>query len=340
MLLDAGDEITGVKVLLERVEQNMSDSMQHSQKVVDRLTLHRYENPNDDDQRFGYFIDEGVMIACSDPSYLEQLAAVWLGRAGEWSTLADNRRFTSILSRCVGTQGERPQISFFADPMAIVRQFASNSAGATATLAMLPAFGLDGIQGVGGSAIVAPPDFDSIAHFHVLLGSPRKSILALLRPKTGSTAPENWIPETAASYSTINWDIASTVKAVEQLYNQFRGPDTFNTEAMARANDRLKIDLRKDVLENLEGRITMMQGFVRPVKLNSGSNVYGIRMRNIDHFKNNVFPALLKLVESRIQPTTENFGKLTATIFNIQPAPQSTSSRVADSYARDLLCIR
>ncbi len=50
---------------------------------------------------------------------------------------------------------------------------------------MLPAFGLDGIQGLGGSWIVAPPDFDSIAHFHVLLGSPRRSILGLLRPKSG-----------------------------------------------------------------------------------------------------------------------------------------------------------
>lgn len=318
LLIDAGDEITAVKVMLDRVQQNMSDSMQHSQKTLDRLTLHRYENPNNDNERFGYFIDEGVMIGCSDPTYLEQLAVVWLGKASEWPSLADNRRFTSILSRCVGTQGERPQISFYADPMAIIRQFAPKDVGATTVLAMLPVFGLDGIQGVGGSGIVAPPDFDSIAHFHVLLGSPRKSILGLLRPKSGSTTPENWVPDTASGYNTINWDIASTVKAVEQLYNQFRGPDTFNTEVMARANQQLQIDLRKDVLENLEGRLTLMQGFVRPVKLNSGSNVYGIRMRNIDQFRNNVFPALLKLIETRTETKTENFGKVTATIIEVR----------------------
>ncbi len=193
--------------------------MLHSEKTIDRLTLHRYQNPNREQERFAYLIDEGVMIASSDPNYLEQLAAVWLGKAGDWSSLADNKRFTSILSRCVGTQGERPQLSFFADPMAMVRQFAPKTAAATTTLAMLPAFGLDGIQGVGGSWIVAPPDFDSISHFHVLLGSPRRSILGLLRPKSGSTTPENWVPETTASYSTINWDIASTVKAIEQLHN-------------------------------------------------------------------------------------------------------------------------
>ena len=328
LLLDAGDEITGIKVMLERVEKNMSANMQHREKVIDRLTLHRYENPNNDEQRFGYFIDEGVMIACSDPNYLEQLAAVWLGTAGEWSCLADNRRFTSILSRCVGTQGERPQLSFFADPLAVIRQFAPNNATATTTLAMLPAFGIDGIQGVGGSWIVAPPDFDSIAHFHVLLGSPRKSILALLRPKSGSTTPENWVPETAAGYSTLNWDFASTIKAIEQLYNQFRGPDAFNTEAIARVSNQLKIDLRKDVLENLEGRVTIVQGFVRPVAINSGSNIYAIKMRNIAVIKNTVFPILKEQIEARTETTTENFGKVTATIFKSRqgrnpPSPDS-----------------
>ncbi len=328
LLLDAGDEITGVKVLLERVEQNMSDNMQRSQKVVDRLTLYRYENPNNDNERFGYFIDEGVMIACSDPGYLEQLAMVWLRKASEWSSLADNRRFTSILSRCVGTQGERPQLSFFADPMATFRQFASNNAGATAALAMLPVFGLDGIQGVGGSWIVAPPDFDSIAHLHVLLASPRKSILGLLRPKSGSTTPENWVPDTVAGYSTINWDIASTVKAVEQLYNQFRGQDAFENEFIARTSAQLQVDLRKDILDNLEGRLSLMQGFVRPVTLNSGSNVYAIKMRNIDLFRNNVFPTLLKLTEARTEVTTESFGKLTATIVKFRQRGRGPSPDV------------
>ncbi len=317
LLLDAGEEIAGVQVMLDRLEKSMSADMQHSQKALDRLTMHRYENPNRDRERFGYFIDNGVMIASTDPNYLEQLAAVWLGTAGEWSSLADNRRFTGILSRCVGTQGERPQVSFFVDPMAIVRQFAPSTATATTVLAMLPAFGLDGIQGVGGSWIVAPPDFDSITHFHVSLGSPRKSILGLLRPKSGSTTPEDWVPESVASYSTINWDIASTLKAVEQLYNQFRGPEAFEKEVLAQANDRLQIDLRKDVLDNLDGRLTLLQGFVRPVTINSGSNLYAIKMKNAEYVKNNVIPKLFELVEARTEVSTENFGKFTARVLKV-----------------------
>lgn len=318
LLLDAGEEITGVQVMLERLEKSMSADIQHSQKPFDRLTMHRYENPNRQQERFGYFIDNGVMIATTDPNYLEQLAVIWLGQAGDWSSLADNRQFTGILSRCVGTQGERPQISFYVDPMAIVRQFTPSTATSSMVLAMLPAFGLDGIQGVGGSWIVAPPDFDLISHFHLSLESPRRSILGLLRPKKGSTTPEDWVPESVASYNTINWDIASTFKAIEQLYNQFRGPEAFDKEVLARANDRFQIDVRKDVLENLDGRFCLLSGFVRPVTINSGSNVYAIKMKNAQYVKNTVVPKLFELIEARTEVTTENFGKFTAQVIPIR----------------------
>jgi hypothetical protein len=316
-LLDAGDEIASVQILLNRIRESLPESMEHTEKKVGELTLHRYENLNRRQERFGYFIDKGVMIAVSDPNYLDQLANVWLGTAQGWSSLAENRRFTSILARCVGTQGERPQVSFFVDPMAMVRQFSPKTATATATLALLPAFGLDGIQGVGGSAIVAPPDFDMISHIHVQLGSPRKSVLGLLRPKSGSTTPEDWVPENVATYLTINWDIASTVKAVEQLYNQFRGAEGFENEIISRLNDQLQVNFRKDILEMFEGRLTRIEGFVRPITVNSGSGLLAVKVKNMEYFRNNVMPRLLEVIETRNGLLNETIGKLNVKVLEI-----------------------
>ncbi len=307
-LLDAGDEIASVQILLNRLQESMPAEMQHTEKMVDRLTIHRYENETSRQQKFGYFIDKGVMVAVSDPDYIEKLALVWLGQVPDWESLADNRRFTSILAQCVGTQGERPQISFYADPMGLFRQFNSQSAAGTAALAMIPALGFDGIQGVGGSSILAPPDFDAISHFHIQLASPRKSVLGLLRPKAGSTTPENWVPENVATYVTINWDFVSTAKAVEQLYNQFRGPEAFQNEVIAPASERLAVDFRKDILEMFEGRITRLEGFVRPITINSGSFVVGIRIKNMQYFKDNVYPKLMEVVESRNAVASESLG--------------------------------
>lgn len=316
-LLDAGEEISSVQVLLRRIEEEASDNMVHQEKEVAGLILHRYENPNRRQDQFSYFIDDGVIIACTDSGYIEKLAQKWTGGLDDAKTLADNRRFTSIMSRCVGTEGERPQVSFYADPMAMIRQFTPRTTATTMTLAMLPALGLDGIEAVGGSWIVSPPDFDSISHFHLQLSSPRRAVLSLLRPKSGSTSPEPWVPDSVASYSTLNWDLASTIQGIERLFNQFRGEDALNNEVFARVSERLEVDFRKDVLGNLEGRITIIQGFVRPVTINSGSNVYAIRLVNEEFFKSNVLPKLLEQIENRTEIKTESFGPIKAHVIDV-----------------------
>ncbi len=326
VLLDAGQEISSVQVLLNRMHEAATD-MVHEEKAFERLTLHRYQHPERRRQRIAYFIDDGVIIATSDPDYAEVLAARWLGLPSDDGVLADNRKFTSMMARCVGTAGERPQVSFYVDPLEIVRQLLPRTATTSMVLAMLPALGIDGIEAVGGSAIIAPPDFDSISHFHLSLSSPRRGILSLLRPKSGSTTPEPWVPDSIAGYSTINWDLASTLQGIERLFNQFRGDDALNGQVFAPLSKRLDLDFRKDILDNLEGRITILQGFVRPVRINSGSNVYAVRLKNPEYFKNNVLPKLLKQVEQRFKITTEGFGKLTAQVF--VPGREQTDSNAA-----------
>ena len=327
LLLDAGQEIAGVQVILGRMHE-AARNLVHEEKNVGRLTLHRYQNPDRRRQQFAYFIDQGVIVACSDADYVERLAARWLGEAADGPSLADNRKFTALMARCVGTTGERPQLSFYVDPLEIVRQFVPRNAATSVGLAMIPALGLDGIEAVGGSAIIAPPDFDSISHLHVSLSSPRRGILSLLRPKSGSTSPEPWIPDSVAAYSTINWDLASTLQGIERLYNQFYGEEALDKNVFDRFNQRFELDVRRDILENLEGRITMCQGFVRPVRINSGSNVYAIRLRNPEYVKNNVLPKLLRQVEERLPVTVEGFGKLTAHVIQIGNADQSPDAPI------------
>ncbi len=329
MLLDAGDEISSVQVMLNRIE-SAAAQMVHDEKAFDRLTLHRYQNPNRQRQQFAYFIDDGVIVATSDADYLERLAARWLGQSLEGGTLAENKKFTAMMSRCVGTEGERPQVSFYVDPLEIVRQFVPKNAATSMTLAMLPALGIDGIEAIGGSAIISPADFDAIYHFHLSLASPRRGVLSLLRPKAGSTSPEAWVPDSVAGYSTINWDLASTLQGIERLYNQFYGDDALDLNVFANINQRLDLDFRKDILENLEGRISIMQGFVRPVTINSGSNVYAIRLTNPMYVKNNVLPKLLAQVEKRFQVTTESFGKFTAQVFEVAGQNRPTTIRTPE----------
>ncbi len=58
-----------------------------------------------------------------------------------------------------------------------------------------------------------------------------------------------------------------------------------------------------------------MQGFVRPVRVNSGSNVYALRLKNPEAFKTNVLPKLMAQVESRTEVMDKTFGKLQVQVF-------------------------
>ncbi|MFO0943764.1 MAG: hypothetical protein U0930_23765 [Pirellulales bacterium] len=314
VMLDAGDEISNIQVLLKRMEEAVGENAPHREKSLDRLTLHSYTNNDRADQQFAYFIDGGTIVGCNSLAYIEDLAQVWLGKGGDRKTLADNSKFVTIMSRCVGTEGERPQISFYADPLGMIREFTPKNPGTAMFLGLLSPLGLDGVEAMGGSWIVSPPDFDAIGHFHVSLSSPRREILALLRPKSGAVVPEAWVPSSSASYMTVNWDIQSTYTAVERLFNRFQGKDALEQKVFAGINKQLDIDVKKDVLDNLEGRLTMVQGFVRPITVNSGSNVYAIRLKNPKHIENNVLPKVLKSFGERVTFTSEAFGKIKAQV--------------------------
>ena len=206
LLIDAGEEISSIKVLLQRIEDSANNRMVHEEKDFGPFKIHRYQNPERRREQFAYFIENGTMVASSDADYVEVLAAGWLGTGGEEETLSDNSDFVSIMSKCVGTEGERPQISFFVDPIGIVKQFTPRDAGSAVVLSTLPVLGLNGIEGIGGSWIINPKDFEAINHFHIQLKSPRKGLLSFLKPKDGPTTPEPWVPGSVASYATINWD--------------------------------------------------------------------------------------------------------------------------------------
>jgi hypothetical protein len=316
LMIDAGEEISSIQVLLQRMDQAIGEGSEHLQKNVDRLTLHSYQNRDRSDQQFAYFIDGGTMVACTNVAYIEDLAQVWLGK-GDRKTLADNEKFVSIMSRSVGTEGERPQVTFYADPIGIVRDFTPKNPGTMLFLGMMGPLGIDGFEALGGSWIVSPPDFDSISHFHLSLASPRRAVLALLRPKSGSVTPEQWVPANVGSYMTVNWDIKSTIDAIERLFNQIRGQNAFEEQVLAVANQRLNLDIKKDVLDNMEGRLSLIQGFVRPISVNSGSNVYAVRLKNPKNFENNVLPKLVELVKQRTEVTTESFGKIRAQVIEV-----------------------
>jgi hypothetical protein len=295
-LLEAKDRLSDVQTLFERIRKNNG---QPPAKVYSVGSIQVSDtNPNAEENRsFLYFMHDGVMVGSNSRSYIEHCAQLFEKTSVEHKPLAQKTEFLDIMTRCAGTQGERPQISFYVDPIGIFKEVSKSNPAALFIFPILTSLGVDGIKGVGGSYIMAPAEFDAIAHFHLSLASPRKGVLSAIRPSKGSIDPETWVAEDVASYLTLNWNVQSTLSAVEQLYDTFQGPGLFKANVLDAASRELGLDFKKDLLDQIDGRLTTTSVFVRPLRINSQSNVYAIKLKNAKKFEDEVLPKFLKLAE-------------------------------------------
>ncbi len=320
VMLEAGEEMPALEVLLDRGRQAAENNGgSYAEKEVGKISL-RSLGGRRNGEGLHYFIDSGVMVGSNRADYAEQLAMIWTGNGIDHKPLADNRDFTAIMSRCVGTEGERPQVSFFVDPLAIVREAGKSSGGNIAILAGLKTFGVDGIKGIGGSAIIAPNEFDSIIHGHLLLNANRQGIMKVLRPKAGPTEPENWVSEQVNSYFTANWEIEKTFNAIENLVDTFAGEGTVENRFVKEANKNLDIDFRNDILAQVDDRLTLVQLIVPPKKINSQANVYAIHVKNPSRMKTEVLPKIVEKIKGNGGPEMKSklFGDATIYYLDIQ----------------------
>jgi Protein of unknown function (DUF3352) len=312
-LVEAGDEMPTLELIVDRAEERIQKRGGHNdEKKIGSITVTQWRDPNRRDRQFGYFIDSGVLVFSFNADHIESLAKVWTNNGVDHVPLSENRRFTSILSQCVGTEGERPQVSFYADPLALAKEFTKNNPMASATMVMLPALGIDGIQAIGGSLIMAPKGFDSLVHAHLLLASPRRGFLEVLRPKTGATEPQNWVAEDVESYMTANWNTAQTKTAIKELFETFRGPDSFEDQILKPAEKGLGIEVEKEFLNEINDRFSMTQSMLRPARVGGESRTIAIELKNASTFASTTLPKVFEhLKEKDPQWQSENYNSKT-----------------------------
>jgi len=300
VLIEAGDELPAVQLMIDRLEsQLVSRGSEKTTKEIGKISVNQFRNGSREDRQVGFFIDSGVLVACSSAEYAETLAQIWQGSGIDHKSLAENREFTDILSRCVGTEGERPQVSFYCNPIALYREVSKQQGASLVVLATLRTLGIDGIKGIGGSAIFAPNDFDSIIHAHLLMENNRRGVLRAVRPKSGSTEPEAWVHDQVVSYSTMNWDFDKTLKAVAEIVDSFGGENAFENNVVAMGSRQIGIDLRKDFIDLLVGRVTMAQLILPSKKINSQSNLFGIHVKDAQRLKSEVLPKVFDKLKTR-----------------------------------------
>ena len=261
-LIEVGDQLRSAQRLLDRgVEEMEKNGTTKTTEAVGDTKLNIYDPPGNQPEAIVQFEKEGVIVIATSVDAAKQVLAFWNGQktnkdGQEVVPLADNRKFTSIMNRCGGTKDERPQITFYVDPIELVRTIARGNAGMQTGMAFLPLLGLDGVQGVGGSMFLNAGEFDSIQHIHLLLDNPRSGVVKALALTAGDSTPEPFVPNDVLRYMTFHWEIPTTMHEVDRLLTTFQGEGALGRELKRRFSDPLGVDFEKDLLGAVEGRVS------------------------------------------------------------------------------------
>ena len=145
--------------------------------------------------------------------------------------------------------------------------------------------------------LLSEDDFESVVHGHILLSNPRKGILEMLALKPTDYQPEPWLPADTATYLTTSWDVDKMLVELSKMVDLYQGDEGLvDTWIEGNINERIKMDLKEDVLAHLSGRVTYAEWISPPLALNSQVQIFAMELSDADAFE--------KSFESIIQNVT------------------------------------
>ncbi len=284
VIVDTGDKLPVAQTLLDRGDDLLvSAGASRSTEEVEGIELVCYEARQGPARELTFFEREEVIVITSGRDLAKQLLANWNG-TGDSNTLAQNRKFTSIMNRSRGLKDEPPQITWFLDPLEFATRVTQRNLAGQAGLATIKGLGLEGLKALGGGIVLATEEFDSVAQSHVLIGHPREGVLKMLALTSGELTPEDWVPDDVASYSTFHWDFQQTYDELVRLYDFFRGEGAWSNEILQRATNRVGVDVEQAIFQAAAGRVTLVSWIEKPARVNSQATLLALQLKDADAF--------------------------------------------------------
>lgn len=301
LLLDTDRQVGKARQLVDRITTQMDNSgIRNYEETIAGTKLLIFEGPIPG-RRTVFLEKEATFVVGTDVEVVKQLLAVWNG--GKGGTISNSPDYTDIMRRCGGSASEKPQLTWWANPIGIMRGIGQENTGVRVAVATLPALGLDGLTAVGGSVTFDAGQFDSVMHAHVLLHPNRSGVIKMVALRSGDSKPQRWVPADVASYTTLHWNVGQTFKELATLYDSFNGEGALAQFLQRRFLEPTGLDLEKELLPELEGRVTLLSWFERPVTPQSQAILLAVKLKDTKVFEKAV-EKVFSLAEGNIAKET------------------------------------
>ena len=285
-LIEAGKNADTLLSLMDKLEQRVTTQgyLQRSTEIEGTKVI-KLLPPRPGRPEIEYFEKDGTIVLGIGHDTAAKVLEHWADRSEE-DTLADRSDFVSIMSRCVGAETTRPQMTFFVDPYRIAERLVKRGNAAAFVWPIIEQLGLPKLRGIGGSSFSGGEVFESISHMHILIDPPRDGLLGVLRPEVVESAPPKWVPADVASYTSVKWDFETTYDNLDKIVAQFQGEGPMKRFVEGPAEQQFGISIREDLLQNLTGRYVNC-GWIEPsAKLNSRTATHAVELKDSLKAKN------------------------------------------------------
>lgn len=281
VILEAGAQMDRLRQLLAKGTEALEKqpNVQKSEQTVEDTKVVIYDGLGRQRRRAMYCEKDGCLVLSTNLEVLKEILVAW--RGGAEKTLAENEHFVGVLKHCRGSKDQPAQLVWYFDPIGLLRKLGQENVQVRLFVASLPALGLDGVLGMGGSLTYDVGQFDEVVHFHLLLDTPRRGIVEMIALEPGEVRPERWVPPDVATYTTFHWRFQTTFSILGKLYDSFRGEGAFSAELRRRVLQQTGIDLEKEILPALDGRVTYFTRIHReePLRLESRGWCWAFRLK-------------------------------------------------------------
>jgi len=282
IVMDSGERNKTLDKILEQIETRIGQSgaVERSETIGD-TTVKRWLTANGERTRMEYFQRDGATVIGFGGNLAADALARWDDKSSSRS-LAESTDFAAVMTRCIGAEATRPQITLFADPYRLLRRAVTQSGNIGAALGWQVAeeLGIAKIRGMGASTFYGGETFSDIAHGHILIDPPRDGIFSVLRPKDGDTNPPAWVPDDVTSYVSIGWRFDATYDGLGRILDRFQGEGALERLVEQRYQERVGGDFRKSIIEAADDRIVMIRWLQPPVMVNSSVSINAIKLKD------------------------------------------------------------
>lgn len=281
MFMDVGDHRDILDRVLAKIDAEMANRDASKEvETVDGVAVTLYSVPRDTPDTppytTAYFVRDNMVVVGSTLSLLKSVLTRWDGQHAQ--TFAGSDVYKELMAKCLTDGQSKPAFKWFVNPIDLAMAgLATQPEYQMASImfsAYLPTLGLNRLKAFGGAMELATEEFDSVSRTMVYVEPPATGLLKVFEFRASIQGPPAWVPEDAAQFFGLDWNVAGAYAAIESIYDSFMGqPGAFERQVNQAAGPAGGLHPKKDIIDALTGSV---QGYIIPPASGDAKETQGV----------------------------------------------------------------